>query len=252
MGGVAAAVTFRKEPSVPEKAVWIVLLTLLIVAEIRNLYVADAHQASIFGNIQHGLEVTASGLDATTRRVEESAQKEREQFEVTRLGIEKSIDTVTGGSTFSIVTASPIENEFVLFVTAKGNSPLHEVTTDMVDVDAMKAVTAGKHEITFEEIQSFTQTLPMLPFLSSTGGRILTRIPVGARTKRNLHFNFFSLNGLWSVILKLEFINGQWAQAEKVTKESEPIHGKRTTRVLYTFSTPTFPKDKGGRIDWDN
>jgi hypothetical protein len=41
---VAAAVTFRKEPPVKEKAAWIFLIALLMLAEIRNLYVdRDEH-----------------------------------------------------------------------------------------------------------------------------------------------------------------------------------------------------------------
>lgn len=41
MGGVAAAVAFRKDPPVREKAAWILVITMLMVAEIRNLYVAE-------------------------------------------------------------------------------------------------------------------------------------------------------------------------------------------------------------------
>lgn len=51
LGGLAAAVTFRKEPSVGEKAAWIVLISLLAVAEIRNLYVVDKEQTATFSTI---------------------------------------------------------------------------------------------------------------------------------------------------------------------------------------------------------
>jgi hypothetical protein len=38
----------RKDPPVKEKAAWILLMALVMVSEIRNLYVADAEQAGKF------------------------------------------------------------------------------------------------------------------------------------------------------------------------------------------------------------
>lgn len=65
MGPVAACVTFRKEPSRIEKALWIVVMTVLMVAEIRNLYIADSDQLKKFTTITDGLVKTKEGLDET-------------------------------------------------------------------------------------------------------------------------------------------------------------------------------------------
>jgi hypothetical protein len=65
LGVLAAAVTFRKEPSLLEKGAWIIVFTLVGVAEIRNLYIADEEQANKFNSIRSDLEVTNQGLKQT-------------------------------------------------------------------------------------------------------------------------------------------------------------------------------------------
>lgn len=62
MGLAAAAVTFRKEPDLTEKAAWMLLFTLLLAAEISNLYIGDAEQAKKFRDISDALETTGTNL----------------------------------------------------------------------------------------------------------------------------------------------------------------------------------------------
>jgi hypothetical protein len=114
MGGVAAAVTFRKEPSVPEKAVWIALITLLMIAEIRNLYIADAEQSRTFGAITSGLQAAAQGLDATSTRLDTTARMERAQFDATMAKSNKllqvskeSLEHITGGNAYCYIVPLP-------------------------------------------------------------------------------------------------------------------------------------------------
>ncbi|HTB95477.1 MAG TPA: hypothetical protein VK716_00595 [Terracidiphilus sp.] len=66
-GLLVACVTLRKDPPVLEKACWIILFTMVTVAEIKNLYVADREQSSAFQSIRSGLGETKSGLDGTIR-----------------------------------------------------------------------------------------------------------------------------------------------------------------------------------------
>jgi hypothetical protein len=70
LGTLAAAVTFRKDPPLKEKAAWIFLISMLMVAEIRNLYIADAEQAETFIAIRSGLQVTKQGLDTTVQSLQ--------------------------------------------------------------------------------------------------------------------------------------------------------------------------------------
>jgi hypothetical protein len=64
MGLVAACVSLRKEPSRIEKFLWIIVMTVLMVAEIRNLYIADADQVAKFTQISYALDATKNGLGA--------------------------------------------------------------------------------------------------------------------------------------------------------------------------------------------
>jgi hypothetical protein len=69
MGFVAAAITFRDKPQKMEKATWIVLMTVLLVAEIRNLYVADAEQNAKQEKINEGLTTTAAGINTAVKNI---------------------------------------------------------------------------------------------------------------------------------------------------------------------------------------
>jgi hypothetical protein len=169
---------------------------------------------------------------------------------ITNLSMQ-NIAAVTGGSTFCYALATPANNEFLLMVHSVGKSPLHEVGVELIDVDKMRNSIAGKSTASFEEIQSYTVNFPVIPFLESTSGRTLTTMSMGALLKRNLQINFSSLNGIWSETLKLDLINGNWAQAIKVIKVLPVINGKVRDKTIYIFSTDNFPK-KDGKIDWDN
>src|ERR1700688_2870558 len=70
MGLIGAAMAARKEPSGREKALWMVLITILMVAEIRNLYVEDREQVRKFGIVETGLKATATGLEAAATKIQ--------------------------------------------------------------------------------------------------------------------------------------------------------------------------------------
>jgi hypothetical protein len=80
MGGVVAVAAFRKEPGAFEKAAWIVLITLLIRAEIKNLYIADEIQARTFQRIAHGLQETSTRLEDTSNRIEQQFGEIKSRF----------------------------------------------------------------------------------------------------------------------------------------------------------------------------
>jgi hypothetical protein len=65
LGGLAAAVTLRKEPSVTEKACWIIAMTLIMAAEIHNLYVESDKQRNQAQIISASLDATNKGLNET-------------------------------------------------------------------------------------------------------------------------------------------------------------------------------------------
>jgi hypothetical protein len=97
VGVLAASVTFRKEPSNKEKAAWIVLLTILMIADIRALYVADAEQVKTFngisvslsdtarklGLVAQGLQATAEGIKITSSKMDTAIDNSKQQFDAT-------------------------------------------------------------------------------------------------------------------------------------------------------------------------
>jgi hypothetical protein len=121
----------------------------------------------------------------------------------------ENIAAVTGGNSHCYIIASPVGGEFMLNITTRGS--LHEAFVEMVDVDILRTLST-KHFLSFQDIQSFTTSFttsyPAIPFLASSSGRTLNRIPVGGSDKRNLHFNFFSMNGVWGEDLNLRFVKG--------------------------------------------
>ena len=94
MGGVAAYVTFRVGMGTAEKIGWIALITLLMIAEIRNLYVSDAEQVAKFGKISRDLETTKEGLEKTARGIDATTAQSQRQFQTTMgqfVGVTKTV-----------------------------------------------------------------------------------------------------------------------------------------------------------------
>jgi hypothetical protein len=156
----------------------------------------------------------------------------------------QNIAAVTGGNSFCYVIATPTGNEFLLNVVTNGSSPLHEVFSDMADLDTLREITR-KPSFTWQDIQNAKTSYPAIPFLASSSARSLGKIPTGASDKRNLHFNFFSMNGVWGENLSLRLVKGQWQQAIKVTKE---LKGNRQ-KTLYNYVSDGYPRIDG-KVDW--
>jgi hypothetical protein len=110
-----------------------------------------------------------------------SIQLSQQQFAQTKSGIEKSINTVTGGKTFCVVIVSPIENKFSFFISTIGKDPLHGLTVQLIDVDLMKKLVDGKPTVSLEEISRYMFDLPPIPFLASGAGRTVAVIPMDER-----------------------------------------------------------------------
>lgn len=136
LGLAAAAVTLRKEPNPIEKAVWIVLLTILMVAEIRNLYIAENEQAVKFKETSDALKETKKGLDLANRNLEATA----ETLEGTAKGIKELWAETTGGDGYLYL--EPLEpsvtEDGTVFVNTimriKGKFPLPGVHVTIDDI----------------------------------------------------------------------------------------------------------------------
>jgi hypothetical protein len=84
MGLVTAVATFHDEPSRVEKFGWILFATALMVAEIRNLYVADREQAHTFSAISESMGATKTGLDGAVGQLQTLNEQQRKSLEASQ------------------------------------------------------------------------------------------------------------------------------------------------------------------------
>ena len=96
LGGLAAAVTLRKEPSVGEKALWIVAITILMFAEIHNLYVEAERQNGEAKKVSDALDKTNQGLSKTLTGLDGIVNK----LQGISTGINEAINNETGGDSY--------------------------------------------------------------------------------------------------------------------------------------------------------
>jgi len=145
------------------------------------------------------------------------------------------------------VTASNVGSGFLLIVHTKGENPLHDTIVDMVDMDKERATPPSS--FTWETVQGFTRSYPSIPGLASSSARVLDTIPIGTMgDARNLHFNFFSINGAWHQRLNLRIVDGRWIQATRVWKDPDQSKNKQM-KILYEDVPPNYPK-ANGKVDW--
>jgi len=159
MGGLAAFVTFREKLRPVEKAAWIVLITLLIVAEIRNIYVSDAEQIERFGKIsdsltetKRGLDTTAIGITATAKTLDKVMEKSSRIFG----GVKENLRAVTGEGTFvefgvvpNMGSGNPPEYPVIVWVWGKypvrSLTAVIQLTSEKRDPDSLKKEWESRH-----------------------------------------------------------------------------------------------------------
>jgi hypothetical protein len=256
MGGLAAVMALVKDPPIKEKAVWILLITLLMVAEIRNLYIADQEQAETFKTIQNGLNDTKKGLDQTVlnlQAVGSSLGKVSDHVDAGVLSSQKAaetsaeaVKTVTGGDSF-LVFYIVTENRGGVIVNGK-----HAVRSAHVSIaDAYEAQDTVQSmmnsqppiEIVVDQILGVYKDVPLAQDLTTN---YIYSFPMPAKVhgdEMRLMVQFSALNGLSSEIyIRKRLHPGVWVQAYKV------MRGSGST--LVERIDPNFPRGPDGKVQW--
>jgi hypothetical protein len=110
MGLVVAAVTFRHEPGRTEKACWIALMIVLLIAEIRNLCIAHTEQNAKLETVSGNLTTAVSGINNT-------------------------VNNFTGGNSYTYLVAMMGPHPpFLLAVQVVGEYPVRNVSADLQQV----------------------------------------------------------------------------------------------------------------------
>jgi hypothetical protein len=214
MGGLAAAVTLRKEPPLKEKAAWIVLIALVMVAEIQNLYVADKQQNAVFSSIKGGLENTTNGLDQTAlglrnatnalsgvsdginktfgenqKQFEAASERSKEILNKTKSAANmaaESVSDLTGGDSVPEIFA--VKNiargnppQFLLAFKVDGNHALRNVSVSYQDMNYNQTIQG--RPMTLDQAKALSHFVPLDDGGTGTilpGGNFLnTYIPAG-------------------------------------------------------------------------
>jgi hypothetical protein len=218
----------------------------------------DANNAAIKANVA----ATNAAMAATNAETAATASQ-RETTLARNEAHKANVETqslITGGDTYCYVLASPAGNEATLTVTTIGSSPLHEVMVERVDEDAMRKILVPGHPMNSPfDIDRFTYSYPSVPFLSPTSAHTIDKISLGEGNRRSLHFNFFSMNGVWGEDLAFARVNGVWVEAIRVIRHvvgygiggygKGPFGGKTEQNTVYPWVDPSFPK-VNGQVDW--
>jgi hypothetical protein len=169
MGFLAAGVTLRKEPSLPEKALWILVITFLVFAEVQNLYVAENKQVKTFAHINGELE--------------------------------ESLAQTTGGDSFCYLDIAPVApNQLLVKLVHRGSYPVFNVVVTLNDVDAFyKGMQSGD----LTSSRRFFPAIEVVPVFSF--GQPLAIFPIGSdATTRTFTAEIDARNGVFSEVVLVD------------------------------------------------
>jgi hypothetical protein len=265
---LAAAVTFRKDPPLKEKAAWILLIALVMKAEISNLYLADKEQAGVFSSIQQGLDKTKQGLDQTVIDLRNVGEQMGTVSDHVDKGVVSSklaadsategVNMMTGGHGFCYIEIAsdprPSVKEVLPLVKVIGKYPLSDVMIRVVDYRAFSrdiGTYLKSGNITPTTISQLDAAMTSIGRIPATGTFLL--IPIGidlnaAADEKDYNIEFFSLNGNWREYLRSKKIDGIWYSAVRVvrfdgTGEKRPYLFERIDKHM--------PRTATGGFDWN-
>jgi hypothetical protein len=253
---VAAAMSLQGEMHRSQKAIWMGLIALLLVVELRAiskdrldantkaLQDQQRQAASVQGirdKQDKDFKATAEGLEAEIQNSEALMNEEVQTNSLTQ----KSLANITGGDSFVVLeqagnAKSPGATERPIWLAEiKGDSNLHDVTAQIVDLAKFDQYDKLHPVPSFSELQQLAVILPMGDFAVHTSRTL--ELP-GLTEPERLNIFFSALNGLWTENYAYRLINQKMEIALQVTR----LKGKRPA-VIFKSISKGFPTDKAGR-----
>jgi hypothetical protein len=236
MGLVAACVTFRKEPRRSEKFCWILVMTVLMVAEINNLYIAEADQLLKFQQTSGALDDTKSGLEATKNGLERTSSG----LSSTAADLKDLIGKTTGGASYLWYEPT---------VMAIGENAL-EGYKNTVIVNAFPRV-FGHYSLPFAHVEVVgpegwvfggASPNPSLEYQAIGPNELLrsrqgmsVKYPQAKHTNDTIHVLINTSNGSYEELIRVEKIGEKWVFGARLYKV-----GKKAP--LRTVTSSGFPK----------
>jgi hypothetical protein len=213
----------RKDIGPREKALWTIVMFLLVWFEIRSLNQESQRQQQQFQTIANGLT--------------DAIQKSQQQFDVTVSRINQNISAVTGGDSFCYFVFTRNGVPTIVHV---GNYTLYDLTARFENVDApidFSAVALKRDTFSAGNLPPNT----VQPMLGST-------IAASSPDKHDLNIFFEARNGFWTEEYHAVLVNGRWVDAIRIFRQILPPHQKDIK--IFERVDKDFPRRSDGSIDW--
>ncbi len=213
-------------------------MIVLLVAEIRNLYVTDEKQAQTFSNISQSLDVTKKGLESTQKGIEAAADRIQE----TVTGVNTLYSEITGANSYLYLDISFIAGPLGMdagilkkgmmvggtipkFV---GKYPLHNVF--LSEFGPLGYGSQIDYGTIFPNEIGRPRSYPQIYFYPD-------------KPKQLFFFFITTSNGSYGEVVLVKKFGDKWLWACRFSKSGHK-------KPIRTWSAPEFPKDQLN-ADWD-
>jgi hypothetical protein len=229
MGVVIAIMTLREKPPAWEKLLWVVLITILMVVEVRNIYMTDAEQTETFSKIIRDLNSTKQGIDAAAKSIEGSAEALRTLH-----------SEITGGDSYLYFDIGPLMGPVEMNLPNWGGKqnvmwsvgiPKLVGMYSLHDINVFVSDLAGNSETEYKVLNPWV-------FGRSYQGLYLRFRP--EKHRQHVHIWISASNGdYYQGILFLK-VNEKWVWSSRFYKG-----GGRDRKLIREWSDPGLPKSIG-------
>ena len=155
-------------------------------------------------------------------------------------------NSITGGSSACYIT--PIGNSIdVAALVSVGEYPLYDLSVRITDLDLMEQMRG--QPVTFESMQLNEKNID-LGSLPPGSFRILGRGILDIHgDSRRWNIFFCGRNGVFTQILRMKKVAGDWEMATKVQRNDVGTDPK--VEIIHERISENFPRNEDGTVNWD-
>lgn len=166
-----------------------------------------------------------------------------------------TLNTITGGESFVYLTTvggvvGP-QNSTYLLAVHEGDYPVYEVVAKIADLDEFELAAPR----TFQALDDFYTEIEIGSLIPKTGTR-LDRFEMGPGDHKRYNIFFSGRNGLWTELLRLKKVDGQWRAAIRIERDvfppSDSPDQRLSSEVIFEKVDPKFPRNDEGEVTWQH
>jgi hypothetical protein len=278
MGVMAALMSLRTKATGTEKAIWMLIISALVVIEIsainrerllneRTERIKAEEERQHFTTIGKGIE---KNIAQSQKQFEETIGLGQKQFNATLTteknnlsrtlgGLKETVNAATGGSGFCYAILVPPDagnTNAVSTVVPQGKYPLTNVNALVTDDDMMTQwlndVTRRGKPNTAEEFAALNDRAQEWLHLGDLPPQFPERFPMRADTvtgdSRMLTIMFWANNGSWTEKFALRRVDGKWLRLIRVWRQRlDKNKNAIVADVIFEQVDDGFPDDKNAK-----